>query len=320
MMDNGNKERITLGQSEISVSPLGTGTWSWGDRLIWGFGRGYQDEDVAEAFKTSLNMGINFFDTAEVYGRGHSESLLGQFLKETSQPVVIATKYMPYPWRLWKSRLLQALKASLKRLNMSSVDLYQVHWPFPPIPVETWAEGLADAVEMGLARAVGVSNYNEEQMRRAYSTLAARGIHLTSNQVEFHLLKRKVELNGLLKACQDLGVTLIAYSPLAQGSLTGKYTPDNPPPGLRGRRYPRAYLERIQPLLHQMQEIGEAHGGKTLAQVAINWCICKGTVPIPGAKTTSQASENAGGLGWRLEDKEMAVLDNISVALQSDGR
>ncbi|MEJ2600612.1 MAG: aldo/keto reductase [Anaerolineales bacterium] len=200
---------------------------------------------------------------------------------------------------------------------MPAVDLYQIHWPFPPIPIETWAEGLADAIEMGLTRAVGVSNFNEEQMRRAYSTLAARGVHLSSNQVEFNLLRRKVELNGLLKACRDLGVTLIAYSPLAQGSLTGKYSPDKPPPGLRGRRYPRSYLERIQPLLRRMEEIGAVHGEKTQAQVAINWCICKGTVPIPGAKTSQQANENASSFGWRLDADEVAALDNISLGLQN---
>ena len=316
-MDITSEERINLGQTGLSISPIGTGAWSWGDWLFWGFGKEYRDEDIAEAFSASLQAGINFFDTAESYGRGRSEIFLGQFVKEASEPVVVATKFMPYPWRLWKGQLIQALKASLKRLGMPCVDLYQVHWPFPPIPVETWAEGLADAVETGLARAVGVSNYNEEQMRRAYSTLNARGVHLTSNQVEFHLLKRKVELNGLLKACQELGVALIAYSPLAQGILTGKYTSDNPPPGMRGRRYSRDYLERIQPLLHLMQEIGESHEEKSPAQVAINWCICKGAVPIPGAKTSRQASENAGGFGWRLEADEMAALDKTSLAFQN---
>jgi aryl-alcohol dehydrogenase-like predicted oxidoreductase len=316
-MEIASEERINLGQTELFISPMGTGAWSWGDWLFWGFGREYRDEDIAEAFTASLREGINFFDTAESYGRGRSEIFLGQFVKETTQPVVVATKFMPYPWRLWKGQLIKALKASLKRLDMPCVDLYQVHWPFPPIPVETWAEGLADALEAGLARAVGVSNYNEEQMRRAYSTLAARGVRLTSNQVEFHLLKRKVELNGLLKACQELGVTLIAYSPLAQGILTGKYAPENPPPGMRGRRYSRAYLERIQPLLHLMQEIGERHEGKSPTQVAINWCICKGTVPIPGAKTSQQASENAGSFGWRLEADEMEALDKTSLAFQN---
>jgi aryl-alcohol dehydrogenase-like predicted oxidoreductase len=312
-----SEERIQLGQSELLISPIGTGAWSWGDWFFWGFGRQYQEGDVAGAFTTSLQGGINFFDTAESYGRGRSEIFLGQFIQSSAQPVVVATKFIPYPWRLWKGQLIQALKASLKRLNMPSVDLYQVHWPFPPIPVETWAEGLADAVEMGLARTVGVSNYNEEQMRRAFSTLAWRGVHLASNQVEFNLLKRKVELNGLLKACQDLGVALIAYSPLAQGGLTGKYTPDNPPPGMRGRRFSRQYLEGMQPLLRQMQEIGEAHDGKTPAQVAINWCICKGAVPIPGAKTARQAGENAGSLGWRLDDEEVAELDTTSLVLQN---
>ena len=308
-------QRTTLGKSEIQIPLMGTGAWAWGDRLFWGYGRGYQDSDVKAAFDASLVAGINFFDTAEIYGQGRSERLLGKFVKTTDQPVVIATKFMPYPWRLWKGRLINALRNSLKRLDRTQIDLYQVHWPFPPLPVETWADGLAEALEEGLARAVGVSNYNESQMRRTYTVLEKRGFHLASNQVEYHLLDRKVEFNGLLKACQDLQVTLIAYSPLAQGVLTGKYTPANPPPGVRGRRYNQALLERIQPLLRRMQEIGQAHGDKSPAQVALNWLICKGTVPIPGAKNARQAQENAGALGWRLDPSEVAMLDEASAGL-----
>ncbi|MEJ2599089.1 MAG: aldo/keto reductase, partial [Anaerolineales bacterium] len=114
-MDNGNEEKIELGQSGISISPIGTGTWSWGDWLVWGFGRGYQSEDVSEAYQTSVSMGINFFDTAESYGRGRSETFLGHFVSESPQTMVVATKFMPYPWRLWKGQLIRALKASLKR-------------------------------------------------------------------------------------------------------------------------------------------------------------------------------------------------------------
>ena len=208
--------------------------------------------------------------------------------------------------------MLHALRNSLERLNLQRVDLYQVHWPFPPIPVETWAEALAQAVQQGLTRAVGVSNYNAEQMQRASAALAKRGVVLASNQVEYSLLKREVEQNGLLKACQELGVTLIAYSPLAQGVLTGKYSPAHPMPGIRGWRNSKAYLAKVQPLLRLMGEIGEAHGGKSVAQVALNWTICKGTVPIPGAKNARQAQDNLGALGWRLSETEMAALDEAS--------
>lgn len=308
-------DTVSLGSTDICISPLGIGAWAWGDRMTWGFGRGYNEQDVQEAFQSSLAAGITFYDTAEVYGQGRSEKLLGQFLAASGQTAVVATKFFPYPWRLTKGTLPRALRGSLKRLGLEKVDLYQVHWPFPPAPVETWAAGLAEAVQAGLTRAVGVSNYNEEQIRRAYAVLARHSIPLASNQVEYHLLNRKVEFNGLLKACQEMKVSLIAYSPLAQGILTGKYSPEKPPPGIRGRRYNRELLEKVQPLVRQLRDTGRAHDGKTPAQVALNWLICKGTIPIPGAKNLRQAQDNAGALGWRLTEDEVAALDETSAKL-----
>ena len=307
-----DQERIPLGSTEIQVSPLGLGAWAWGDRFYWGYGRGYEEPDVREAFETSLAAGINFFDTAESYGRGLSERLLGERVRASGQPVVVATKFMPYPWRLAKGRLLAALRGSQERLGLSQVDLYQIHWPFPPVGIETWMEGMAEAVEQGLIRAVGVSNYNADQMKRANEALLERGLRLGSNQVDYSLLNRKVEHDGLLDLCQRLGITLIAYSPLAQGMLTGKYTPEHPPPGIRGLRYRADLLDRIQPLIGLMQEIGREHGGRSPAQVALNWTICKGSLTIPGAKNAHQAQENAGALGWRLTEAEMAALDQAS--------
>jgi aryl-alcohol dehydrogenase-like predicted oxidoreductase len=187
--------------------------------------------------------------------------------------------------------------------------------PFPPVSIETWALALAEAVQLRLTRAIGVSNYNEEQMLRVYRTLAEHGIPLASNQVIYNLLNRKVEFDGLLKTCQELGISLIAYSPLAQGVLTGKYTPDQPLPGIRGQRYGRSLLERTQPLIRLMSEIGNLHGGKTPAQVALNWVICKGAVPIPGAKNARQAQENSEALGWRLSEAEITALDETSIGL-----
>ncbi|MFQ5857785.1 MAG: aldo/keto reductase [Anaerolineae bacterium] len=307
---------IPLGSSDLRISRLGIGTWAWGDRLFWGFGRGYGEADVEAAFQASLTASINFFDTAEIYGRGRSEQLLGQFVHAAGQPVVVATKFFPYPWRLRRGDLLRALRGSLKRLGMDRVDLYQIHWPYPPVSIETWMAGLADAVDAGLSRAVGVSNYNVERMRRAHTALAERGVPLVSNQVQFSLLDRRPERNGLLEACRELGVTLIAYSPLAQGLLTGKYTPRERPPGVRGLRYNRQYVTQIQPLVALLRQLGEAHGGKTPAQVALNWVMCKGAVPIPGAKNARQAEENAGALGWRLTGGQVAALDEISEKLK----
>ncbi len=301
-------EYRTLGASELRISPIGVGTWAWGDRLYWGYGRGYSDADLREAFQVSVDAGINFFDTAEVYGRGRSERLLGQFAREVDRPLVLATKFMPFPWRLRRKDLLRALRGSLKRLGVDRVALYQIHWPFPPVPIETWMAALADAVEAGLVQAVGVSNYNVEQMRRAHEALAKRGIPLVSNQVQYSLLHRRPERDGLMAACRELNITLIAYSPLAMGVLSGKYTPTNPPSGLRGRRYRPKRLAQLQPLLDLLKELAAAHQ-KTPAQVALNWVICKGAVPIPGAKNAQQARENAGALGWRLTEEEIAALE-----------
>jgi aryl-alcohol dehydrogenase-like predicted oxidoreductase len=307
-----NEALITLGKTEIQIPHLGVGAWAWGDRRFWNYGQGYDEADIRGAFDASLAGGVNFIDTAEVYGSGASERFLGSFLPGASSPVVVATKFFPFPWRLSKATLLRALRGSLERLNLERVDLYQVHWPYPPMAIETWAEALAQAVQQGLARAVGVSNYSADQMRRASVVLAKHSIVLASNQVDYSLLNRKVEQNGVLKTCQELGVTLIAYSPLAQGVLTGKYSPERPLPGIRGWRYSRAVLEKAQPLLRMMGEIGEAHDGKSVAQVALNWTICKGTVPIPGAKNAKQAQDNLGALGWRLNEAEVVALDNAS--------
>jgi aryl-alcohol dehydrogenase-like predicted oxidoreductase len=311
------QELTSLGNTDIQIPAMGIGIWAWGGRSYWGFGQDYDEEDVRGAFEECLALGVNFFDTAEIYGNGKSELLLGKFIGSADQPVVIATKFMPLPWRLWKGRLIAALRGSLDRLNVNQVDLYQVHQPFPPVSVETWAEGLAEAVDRGLTRAVGVSNYDLNKMRRAQSVLAAHGIALASNQVEYNLLNREIEFNGLLSACKEGQITLIAYSPLEQGLLTGKYTPDNPPPGIRGFRYRSNLLERIQPLVHLMREIGGEHGGKSAAQVAINWTICKGAMPIPGAKNVQQARENIGALGWRLSDEEVKRLDDASLEIGS---
>ena len=290
---------------------FGLGAWQWGDRLIWQYGQNYKDEDCQAAFQVSLESGIRFVDTAEVYGNGRSERLLGEFLRETDQPVLVATKFFSFPWRLTKKALLRALKGSLERIGVETVDLYQMHQPLPPISIETWMEAMAEAVKQGLTRTVGVSNYNQTQMLRAYSALAQQDIPLAANQVTYSLLNRNIEYDGLLARCKELGVRLIAYSPIEKGLLTGKYSTENPPPGIRGQRY-SSLLPKIGPLLKLMTEIGQEHGGKSKAQVALNWCICKGTLPIPGAKNARQAEENAGALGWKLTEDEVEKLDKLS--------
>jgi aryl-alcohol dehydrogenase-like predicted oxidoreductase len=298
---------------------MGIGTWAWGDRFYWGYGKNnFGAEDVENAFIESLERGITFFDTAEVYASGRSEQFLGSFVQEyrADHELIIATKFFPYPWRLFKGTLRNALQRSLARLQMEQVDLYQVHWPWKPRGIDTWVGALGEVAREGLARAVGVSNYDKGQTERAHALLAEQGVTLATNQVELNLLNQGAIRSGLLDRCQELGVTLIAYSPMASGVLSGKYDPAAPPPGPRGRRYTSEYLAQLNPLFELIQEVGQGHGGKTLSQIANNWCIAKGAIPIPGAKTAAQARENAGALGWSLTDEEIRAIDKASQEVQ----
>ena len=290
---------------------MGLGAWQWGDRVVWQYGHGYGETQIQQAFQVSLEEGIRFIDTAESYGNGLSERLLGRFMQETDQPVLVATKFFPWPWRFYKGAIPRALKASLGRLKVESVDLYQIHWPNPILGNDRLMHGLAECVKSGMTRTVGVSNFGQTRMLAAYSALARHNIPLASNQVHYSLLSRAVEKNGTLARCRELGIRLIAYSPIEKGLLSGKYSAENPPPGSRARNY-AALLPRIQPLLKLMTEIGQDHGGKSNVQVALNWLICKGALPIPGAKTAEQAQENAGALGWKLTGEEVAKLDAVS--------
>ena len=296
---------------------MGLGAWQWGDRIVWQYGHGYSVEEVRQAFQTSIHEGINFIDTAELYGNGLSERLLGRFLKETDQPILIATKFFPLPWRFRKAALPRALKGSLARLGVDNVDLYQIHWPSLLMSTDTTMEGLAECVKSGMARTAGVSNFGQSRMLAAYSALARHKVPLASNQLHYSLLNRAVEKNGTLARCRELGIRLIAYSPLEMGLLTGKYSVEHPPPGTRGRGY-ASLLPKLAPLIKLMTEIGQDHAGKSNAQIALNWLICKGALPIPGAKNTPQAQENAGALGWRLTDGEVAKLDRASDTISEE--
>jgi aryl-alcohol dehydrogenase-like predicted oxidoreductase len=229
---------ISIGRTDLRVAPLGLGTWQWGDRY-WRFGGEYGLPDVEDAYRVSREAGIDFFDTAEIYGRGKSESILGALIGRDKGPVVVATKFAPLPTRWTAGHVAQSLDASLKRLGLPRVDLYQIHWPYTLMRIDMLMNALADQVEAGKVRAVGVSNYSVRQMSQAYAVLARRGIPLASNQVQYSLLHRAPERNGVLMACRDLDVRLITYSPLAQGILTGKYRRGTPPPaGIRRVRGP----------------------------------------------------------------------------------
>src|SRR6266496_712249 len=252
----------SLGKSDLQVSRLGVGAMTWGDpsglarwtpaKLAYGGAHGFEEEQ--RAFEASLAAGVTLFDTAEMYSGGASERRLGELAH--GKDVVLATKFPPNPFSRAES-LPRALDASLARLGRSSVDLYQHHFPFRWIPIPKLMELMADAVEVGKVKAVGVSNYSAEQMRVAHAALARRGIPLASNQVEYSLLHRQPEVNGVLDACRELGVTLIAYQPLASGALTGKYTSATRPTGLR--RFTPTFrgkaLAAIAPVIALLREI-----------------------------------------------------------------
>lgn len=301
----------TLGTTGIDVTPIGFGTWAWGDSLFWGYGKDYGETDLRQAFQAAIDLNITFIDTAEIYGLGKSEELLGKFIKETKATTQIATKYMPLPWRFRKEDVADAVTASLKRLKMSSVDLYQVHFPAPSfLSQEGLMNALADEVEQGRIKAVGVSNYSAEQLQEAHKLLARRGVPLAVNQMRYSLITREIETNGVLAAARDLDVTILAYSPLAQGLLTGKYTGSNAPTGARSldKRFQTAGLQQLQPILDKLNELGAKYS-KTPAQVALNWLICQpGVIPIPGVKNKAQVEQNAGALGWELSADDVMDL------------
>ncbi len=306
-----NFDSIKLGSSGILVPPIGLGIMQWGDIPLETAGD-HPNPIVWDIFQTALQSGINLFDSAEMYGRGRSESHLGSCLRASQDQVVVATKFMPFPWRLSKGELRAALLRSLKRLGLSHVDLYQLHWPTPPIPIKAWMDAMADVVADGLVRAVGVSNYSPSQTSLAFEQLARHNIPLASNQVRYNLLDRRPERSGLVELCRKLNITIIAYSPINKGILSGKYTPGNVPSGYRAWSYNKAYLTRLQPLLLEISKIGEVHHGKTPVQVALNWLTCKGAVPIPGARDKHQAQEFGGGFGWQLTSEEVALMDRMS--------
>lgn len=317
MQHQSDTQTITLGPEGPTVPALGVGTWAWGDSLFWTYGKDYSDADLQAAFQASLGAGINFFDTAEIYGLGESERLLGRFWQAADQPVAIATKYFPLPWRFTDSAVTDALSESLARLQRDRIELYQIHWPFSFfLGQKGLMRGLAEAVKQGRVGAVGVSNYSARQMREAHAYLAGYGVPLAVNQVQYSLLHRTIERNGVLSTARELGVKILAYSPLAQGRLTGKYSPEATaqPTGARkiDPKFSRRGLTQIAPVLTALQAIAAAHD-KTPAQVALNWLICQGdVVPIPGAKNAQQASQNAGALGWRLSAEEQAQLSQVT--------
>jgi pyridoxine 4-dehydrogenase len=308
----------------LSLPPMGCGTWAWGNRLLWGYDPA-MDADLRQVFDYSVQQGVTLFDTGDSYGtgklQGRSESLLGEFAHRyqgaNQAQICLATKLAPYPWRLTRQSMIAAAKASAQRLGRP-IDLVQMHWStanYAPWQEGVLLDGLADLYQSQQVRGVGLSNYGPKRLKQVHQRLQNRGVPIVSLQVQYSLLSTyPVTELGLKHICDELGISLIAYSPLGLGLLTGKYQQQGPyPKGLRGWLC-RQILPGMGPLLHCLTELATLHQ-KTLAQVALNWCICKGTIPIPGAKTIAQAQDNIGAIGWYLADAEVEALDQAAARL-----
>jgi len=316
------EHKTSLGRSDLQVPRMGVGAMTWGDpkglarfhpaKTAYGGSHGFEEEK--RALEVSLQARVNLFDTAAMYSGGAAERRLGELAQ--GQDVIIATKY-PSGFSFRVEDFPKELESTLARLGRDCIDLYQHHYPNARISIPKLMDLVADAVEAGKVKAVGVSNYSAEQMREAHAVLAKRGIPLASNQVEYSLLHRQPEVDGVLDACRELGITFMAYSPLAGGRLTGKYSAQHRPGGFFRRilpQYNRKTLEAIQPVIKLLREIGERYS-KTPSQVALRWLIENPIVlPIPGAKNGRQATENAGALSFSLTPEEVEALSQATLA------
>jgi aryl-alcohol dehydrogenase-like predicted oxidoreductase len=323
MDTNANIQLRHLGKTDILVSPVGLGVMEMagGGGLIGPMFPVISQEDKNAIIKAALDGGINWFDTAEMYGAGVSERSLATGLKaagKTDKDVIVATKWQPL---LRTARNIPiSIADRLRFLDGFSIANYMVHQPYSFSSPEAEMNAMADLVEAGKIRSVGVSNFNASRMRRAHAALAKRGLPLAVNQMRYSLLSREIETNGVLETAKELGVTITAYTPLGRGLLSGKYHKD--PELLRRMKGFRKVdmqrnLERTRPLINAMQDLAAKYE-VTVAQVALNWVINfngETVVTIPGATKVRQAEESAGAMKFQLTREEMVHLAELSSKL-----
>jgi aryl-alcohol dehydrogenase-like predicted oxidoreductase len=292
------------------VSKIGLGTWQFGSRE-WGYGPRYANEESARIVERALELGVTLFDTAEIYGLGRSERILGRALAGRREQAFVATKIFPL---LPTARIVEwRARKSSRRLGVERLDLYQLHWPNPLVRAGTTMRGMRALQARGLVGEVGVSNYSLAGWQAAE---AALGDRVLSNQVRYSLVDRRAESDLVPYAAQH-GRVVIAYSPLAQGFLSGRYEPGRLPPNRMRRRsgvFGGESFTRAEPLLRALGEIATAHDA-TPAQIALAWTIREPcVVAIPGASTIAQLEANAAAADLDLAAEELAVLDSASAA------
>ncbi len=320
-MENTNILR-PLGSTSLMVTPIGLGCWQFSkqNNLAGKFWPTLNDDLIGKVVELSLEGGINWFDTAEIYGNGASEKALAKALLAAGKKpgeVLIATKW--WPMFRFASNIAKTIDERIDALKPFAIDLYQVHQPWGFSNEKSEVRGMAELVKRKLIRAVGVSNFNAKQMQNAWETLDGLGIPLATNQMPYSLLDRRLESSGVMDTAKKLGITIIAYSPLAQGVVTGKFH-DNPELlkniGMRkySSKFKPAGLEKSRPLITLIKKLAEKYN-VTPAQVALNWMIYfhgEMVVAIPGATKEIHVKENTGAMTFRLSDEDMGLLDRES--------
>lgn len=299
----------TLKPSNIQISSVIMGTWQAG-KAMWS---NIDDTETTQAIQAAFDAGITTFDTAEVYGNGHSERIVGKALGNVRDKVVLATKV--FSNHLKYDQVIQACNRSLKNLGTDYIDLYQIHWPpgsfgHAQVPLEESMQALADLKEQGKIRSIGVSNFNAKQIQSAMQ----HGL-VESLQPPYSLFWRSVE-KETLPYCRSNGITILAYSPMAQGLLTGKFGPGHTFPKGDHRSSNRLFqgdnYTRAQDAITRLQPIADQYG-ITLAQLALAWVMAQpNTCAIAGARNSSQALENAAAADIRLSDDTLKAMDAIS--------
>lgn len=315
-----SKQLRRLGKTDLLVSPIGLGVmeFSGGGGLLGKIFPVIPQEEKNAIIKAAIDGGINFFDTAEMYGAGVSEESLAIGLKAAGvadEDVIIETKWQPF--LRTANNISKTIDDRLRFLGGYSISNYMIHQPMSFSSPEAEMNAMADLVEAGKIKTVGVSNFNPARMRRAHAALAKRGYPLALNQVRYSLIHREIELDGTLETAKELGVTIVAYTPLGSGILSGKYHKDpgliEQKTGLR-KNWLKRDIERTRSLVAALDEIAIKRG-VTIAQVALNWVINFNgeiVVTIPGATKVRQAQESAGAMNFVLSGEELAKLDEIS--------
>jgi len=287
------------------MSAIGLGTWQFGS-VEWGYGKQYASADSIAILHRALELGVNVVDTAELYGLGRSEKIVGEAIRNRRQKVFLATKLYPVGLPI---QVGARARASARRLGVDRLDLYQLHWPSPVFRLRATMPRFKRLVDAGLVAHIGISNFSLKGWQDAE---AAAGMPVLSNQVQFSLMHRGPEFD-LLPWAQANDRVVIAYSPLGQGLLSGRYR-DRAPNNFRRLRsdFRSASRARLGPLISALQDIGARHRA-TAAQVALAWLISKpNVVAIPGASSLLQVEENAAAGDLELTGDELERLGSLA--------